>query len=143
MIFCDTSAIAKLYVAERESEAVRLRLEAEDRILVSEFGRMELMQVFHRQFREGRWSRDGLLAAVRQFSTDDARGLYTWLPVDREISLRSAETFLALSPKVFLRAGDCIHLVTAVANRIDEICTYDRHQSAAAPALGLKAIAIE
>ena len=48
MIFHDTSAIAKLYLAEKESPAVRLKLGAEDQVFILEFGRAELMGVFHR-----------------------------------------------------------------------------------------------
>lgn len=58
MIFCDTSAVAKLYVAERESPAVRTLLESDDQVLVSELVRAELMAVFHRQLRERKWTRD-------------------------------------------------------------------------------------
>ena len=36
MIFCDTSAAAKLYVPEKESPALRIRLEGEDQVLVSD-----------------------------------------------------------------------------------------------------------
>ena len=56
MIFCDTSAVAKLYVAERESPAVRTLLESDDQVLVSELVRAELMAVFHRQLRERKWT---------------------------------------------------------------------------------------
>ena len=52
MIFCDTSAVAKLYVPERESVAVRRLLEAEDEVCLSELARPELMGVFHRRWRE-------------------------------------------------------------------------------------------
>jgi hypothetical protein len=48
MIFHDTSAIAKLYLAAKESPAVRLKLEADDQVFISEFGGAELMGVFHR-----------------------------------------------------------------------------------------------
>ena len=43
MIFCDTSAIAKLYVTEKESPPMRVRLEAEDQACVSELVRAELI----------------------------------------------------------------------------------------------------
>jgi len=48
MIFYDTSAFAKVYLAKKESPAGRLKLEAEDQVFISEFGRAELMGVFHR-----------------------------------------------------------------------------------------------
>ncbi len=138
MILCDTSAIAKLYLAEQESPAVRLKLEAEDQVFISELGRAELMGVFHRQLRERKWTRDQFLIAVRQFTNDDLGGFWTWLPLDGAIVEAAAKTFVTLPDSVFLRTADCLHLVTALHHRFAEICTYDTHQSAAAVALGLK-----
>ena len=56
MIFCDTSTMAKLYVPERESAAVRKLLEAEGAVYVSELARPELLGVFHRRLRERKWN---------------------------------------------------------------------------------------
>ena len=52
MLFCDTSTLAKFYVPEPESGVVRTCLEAEDRVVLSELARAELMGVFHRRLRE-------------------------------------------------------------------------------------------
>jgi predicted nucleic acid-binding protein len=140
MIFCDTSAVAKLYVPERESAAVRRLLETEDEVCVSELVRVELMGVFHRRLREGKWTRADFLAAVRQFSRDDLGGFWTWLPLDATIVEAAAKTYATLPETVFLRSADCLHLVTAVHHDFSEIYTYDGHQSAAANALGLEAL---
>ncbi|MEO6994041.1 MAG: type II toxin-antitoxin system VapC family toxin [Lacunisphaera sp.] len=138
MLFCDTSAMAKLYVVENETHAVRLKLESEDQIFVSELARAELFSVFHRQLREKVWTRDRFMTAIRQFSNDDLGGFWTWLPLDGAIVEAVAKTYVTLPAAVFLRASDCFHLVTALHHRFTEIHTYDRHQAAAAVALGLK-----
>lgn len=137
MICCDTSAVAKLYLAERESPAMRARLEAEDQVFVSELVRAELMAVFHRQLRERKWPRDKFITAVRQFTNDDITGFWTWLPLDSMIVEAAAKTYTTLPDDVFLRCADCIHLVTAMHHNFSEIYTYDMHQSAAATALGI------
>ena len=142
MIFCDTSTIAKLYMSEPESRAVRDRLEGEDEVCVSALARPELMGVFHRRLREGRWTRADFLAVVRQFSTDDISGFWTWLPLDASVIEAAARTYATLPDNVFLRSADCLHLVTALHHRFVEIYTHDRHQVSAAQALGLKPIAI-
>ena len=49
MIFCDTSLVAKLYVVEAESKAVRALLEKEDQRFVSDLVRVELMGVLDRK----------------------------------------------------------------------------------------------
>lgn len=138
MIFCDTSFVAKLYIVEQESLAVRALLEAEDQILVSALARAELMAVFHRQLREKKWTRGMFATAVRQFTSDDIAGFWTWLPLDTAIVEAAARTYLTLSEDVFLRTADCLHLVTALHHNCAEIYTYDARQSAAAAAFGLK-----
>jgi len=83
MILCDTSAAAKLYIVEKESPAMRQRLETEDQVFVSELVRVELMGVFHRQLREKKWTRDKFLTAVRQFTNDDIGGFLDVASVGR------------------------------------------------------------
>ncbi len=140
MIFCDTSAVAKLYVPERETTAVRRLVETEDEVCVSELARVELMGVFHRRLREGKWTRADFIAAVRQFSHDDLGGFWTWLPLSATIVEAAAKTYATLPETVFLRSADCLHLLTAIHHGFSEIYTYDGHQAAAAEVLGLKAL---
>ena len=142
MIFCDTSAAAKLYVPEKESAALGELFEAEDEVVLSELARLELMAVFHRRLREGRWTRAQFMAATRQFSNDDLGGFWTWLPLDKAILDAAARTYASLPGTVFLRSSDCIHLVTALRHGFGDIYTYDTHQSKAAEALGLRAVTV-
>jgi predicted nucleic acid-binding protein len=142
MIFCDTSTVAKLYIPEAESSAVSRRLEAEDEVCVSELVRTELMAVFHRRLREGKWTRADFSAAVRQFSADVISGFWTWLPLDSQITTAAANTYSTLPDSIFLRSADCLHLVTALRHNFADVFTHDRHQTAAASALGLRAIEI-
>lgn len=138
MIFCDTSAVAKLYIAEKESPAMRAVLESEDQVSVSELMRAELMAVFHRQLREKKWTRERFMTAIRQFANDDVGGFWTWLSLDSAIVESAARTYTTLPDTVFLRSADCLHLVTAMHHSFTDIYTYDTHQTAAAKALGLK-----
>jgi hypothetical protein len=142
MIFLDTSAFAKLYVPEPESAALRKIVEAEDEVYASELVRVELTSVFHRRWREGKWSQADFLAAVRQFSADDIGGFWTWVPLNSAIVDAAAKTYTTLPVDKFLRSSDGIHLVTAVQQNFTEIYTYDVQQTSAASALGIKAIAV-
>lgn len=139
MIFCDTSAIAKFYVPELESPKIRQVIEAEDEVYLSELVRVELMGVFHRRLREGKWSQSEFLAAVRQFNHDDIGRFWHWVPLDSVIVQAASNAFITLSPSIFLRSADCLHLVTAMHHNFDTIYTYDGHQSNAAAHLGLRA----
>lgn len=142
MIFLDTSAFAKLYVPESESAALRRLVEAEDEVVASELVRVELTSVFLRRWREGKWSQADFLAAVRQFSSDDLGGFWTWVPLNSAIIEAAAKTYTTLPAEKFLRSADCLHLVTAVQQNFSEIYTYDVQQTAAAPSLGLNAVAV-
>ena len=143
MIFCDTSTAAKLYVPERESAAVRQRLESEDEVCVSELVRVELMGVFHRRLRERKWGRADFTTAVRQFSHDEISGFWTWLSLDSVIMEAAAKTYSTLPDTLLLRSADCLHLVTGLHHNFSEIHTHDTHQAFAAAALGMRALVIE
>jgi len=125
-----------------ESHAVQQRLEAEDVVHVSELARPELMAVFHRRWREGKWSQADFTAAVRQFSADITSGVWSWLPVDATIMEPASKIYTALPEAVFFRTADCLHLVTVLHHNIPEIFTHDKHQTAAAAALGITPITI-
>lgn len=142
MIFCDTSTLAKYYVPEKETPLVQATLDNEDRVYLSDLARVELMAVFHRRFREKKWSFDEFRAATRQFVKDDLAGYWTWAPLETEVVREAANVFCTLPPTVFLRGADCLHLVTALRHGFTEIYTHDIHQQKAAPALGLAAITI-
>lgn len=142
MIFCDTSTVAKLYVPEKESMAVRRVLEGEEEVCASQLARVEMMGVFHRRLREGKWKRNEFQAAVRQFSSDEIGGFWTWLPLDQAVLDAATATYAVLPEDVFLRTADCLHLTTALRHRFQEIYTHDQHQMAAASWLGLKAISL-
>jgi len=140
MIACDTSALAKFYVPEKESKVIRALLENADQVCLSELARVELMAVFHRRLREGSFSKRDFTAVIRQFQHDDLAGFWTWLPLDPFILNAAAETFTTLSPTTFLRSSDCIHLVTAIHHRFQSFLTFDAHQTTAASALGLRVV---
>jgi predicted nucleic acid-binding protein len=142
MIFCDTSTLVKFYLIEPEMPAVRAVFEAELKICASELARVEVMATFHRRLREKKCSRSDFQNAVNQFTRDDIADYWTWLPLAPAITEAAARTFMTLSPAVFLRASDCIHLITALHHKFDTIHTHDIHQSAAATTLGLKAITL-
>ena len=142
MIICDTSTIAKYYVFEPESARVRERLDNEDAVYVSELVRVELMGVFHRRLRERKWTQEEFTAAASQFHADDLSGYWTWLPLDGTIAEAAATTYATLPPDVFLRSSDCLHLATAIRHGFAAIHTHDKHQTVAAPSLGLEAIVI-
>jgi predicted nucleic acid-binding protein len=142
MIFCDTSTLAKYYVPEVDTPRVQVKLDAEDRVYLSDLARTEVMAVFHRRLREKKWSRSDFQAAVRQFAKDDLAGFWAWAPLDGDVTREAAKVFSTLPDSVFLRAADCLHLVTALRHGFTEIHTHDEHQRKGAAAVGLTPITI-
>lgn len=140
MIFCDTSFFAKLYLPERESASVQERFDREDQICLSELARVELAAALHRTWREKYWTRSQYQAALAQFAQDDLSNYWTWLPIGEEIVRGAARLYERLPEDVPLRSADCLHLATALHHRFEEIHTFDKHQAAAAAALGLRTI---
>lgn len=143
MIFCDTSTLAKFYVFEPDSPAVRKRLDAESGVMLSDLARAELMGVFHRRLRERRWDRQAFEATVRQFQQDERSGFWSWAPLDSKTTAEAAEAFTSLPDTLFLRTTACLHLVTARREGFKSLFTHDRHQFEAAPPFGLDPIAID
>ncbi len=142
MIFCDTSTLAKYYVPEAETSAIQRRLDGEPQVYLSDLARAELMGVFHRRLREGKWTSAEFQAVVRQFSKDDIANYWQWLPLDATIVEEVVKTYTTLPKDIFLRTADCLHLVTALHHGFSEIHTHDVHQTRAAGALGLKAVVV-
>jgi predicted nucleic acid-binding protein len=98
------------------------------------------MSVFHRRMREREWNREQFQTAANQLSRDDTVQYWTWLPVGSFIIGAASQMYLSLPESAFLRASDCLHLVTALHHGFEEVCTFDRHQQAAVQTLGLTVI---
>ena len=137
MIFCDTSALAKFYVQESESAKVRRIILEDEDVSASELARVELMAVFHRRLREGKWIREVFHEVVQQFLQDDLGGYWKWHPLDPATLEAASRAYQILPDSVFLRATDCIHLATAVRHNHPSVLTFDAQQMAAARAFGL------
>lgn len=137
MIYFDAAYIAKLYLKEPDSDAVRARAAAEGEVGSGALARIEVVSVFHRKLREKLAAPGQFQQLMKQFDSDCEAGLWMWLPATPAILQSAVEKYRQLPADVFLRAGDAIHLATAAEARLREIFTNDRHLLAAAPHFGL------
>lgn len=133
MIYFDTAYLAKCYLNEPGAEQVRALAEASPVIACCQSGEVELTAVFHRHLREGKLKPREFQVAVSQFLADQAAGVWTWLPVSKDLLLESSRAFHCLNPSVFLRAADAIHLTCARRHGLQGVYTNDRHMLAACP----------
>lgn len=136
--YFDSAFIAKFYLDEPESEAVRDLAASLSRVSCLLLGRMEVAAVFHRKWREGSFSEMAFREVGAQFAQDCAQGLWTWLPLTPSL-VDAATARLAHLPKtVFLRSADALHLICASEHGFREIFSNDRHLGLAASHFKLK-----
>ncbi len=124
MSYFDSAYIAKFYLDEPESDAVRQ--------LAEDVGQVEVAAVFHRKLRESAFDTRAFREVMAQFDDDCGQDLWTWLPLTPALATRAAAAFTRLPSTIFLRAADALHLVCAQEHGLSEIYTNDRHMSAAA-----------
>ena len=137
MIYFDTSYVAKCYLNETGSSAVRQLAESQPAIASSEYARIELTSTFLRNLRDGFLTRAQFKLVLRQFESDDKSDIWIWLPVTSELCRKASTRITTLPTATFIRAGDALHLLTAQELGETEIWTKDRHLLAAAPHFGI------
>lgn len=140
MSYFDSAFIAKFYLDEPESEAIRALAASLGRVHCVSYGRLEVAAALHRKLREGTFTEPVLREVSGQFSDDCNAGLWTWLPITDELIAAVAQSITRLPGTVFLRAADALHLACAREHGFAEIYTSDRHVLAAAHHYKLKAV---
>lgn len=136
-MYLDSAYLAKFYLNEPDAPAVRKLISRASSVYSSAWAQIEVTNVFHRHVREGSLSRDQgreLMDVFRLHIEDDVWNL---VPVSDAMLRRAAVLIRALPREVPLRAGDAIHLATALDIGETEIWTSDRHLLAAAPQVGI------
>ena len=137
MIYFDSTYIAKLYLKEPDSDAVRARVALEGEVCSAVLAQLEVASVFHRKLREKLATPDEFRRLMDQFDSDCADGLWTWLPVTSAVLQSVVAKYRQLPADTFLRAADAVHLATAAEAELTTIFSNDRHLLAAAPHFGL------
>ncbi len=136
--YFDTAYVAKCYLNEPDADAVRKVARSSPDLYISAFSIAELACVFHRRLREGALAESAAIKLRHAFLDDVKNEVWQLLPVTQYL-LRQVELLTRTLPReVFLRAGDAIHIVSAVEAGFNEIWTNDRHLLAAADHFGLQ-----
>jgi hypothetical protein len=140
--YFDSSYIAKFYLDEPESDAVRRLAESLGQVRCVVIGQIEVAAVFHRKLREGAFTAAAFREVMGQFDDDCGLGLWTWLPLTPTLTAKTAKAFTGLPRSLFLRAADALHLLCAQEHGVAEIYTNDRHMTAAARHFRLKPMTV-
>ncbi len=136
-LYFDTAYIAKCYLNEPDGAAVRRLARRAAGLCSSMLCIAEMACVLQRQIREGRLSSDQAAEWRAEFLGDVHNGVWVLLPVSERLWYRVEAAVSALPPAACVRAGDAVHLVTALEAGFTEIWTNDRHLLNAAPHFGL------
>jgi len=136
-VYLDSTYIAKFYVNEPDSAAVRTVIRRGRSLVSSAWALGEVTCVFHRHFREGSLDARQLSKLYDTFLEHVDAGVWTLFPVTEALLRRMIFRVSSLPSSVFLRAGDAVHLVTAWDAGEREIWTNDRRLLEAAAHFGL------
>ena len=138
-IYLDSSALAKLYVPEPESDSLDTFLRGRRDLLISELAITEELTAVARK------RRDAKLTAAQSFEIRDAvladadSGSFYRLDLSPLVH-RQAERLLLNVESVALRTLDALHVALALHGSATYIVTFDARMRAVALHAGLKAV---
>jgi predicted nucleic acid-binding protein len=135
-LYCDTSALLKLYLPESGSDELNTVMEGRDDVLVSDLAVTEIVSAVARRLRQGSLTQDVARrlqhAILRRLDED----VYHRIELTRDVH-RRAEHFLLTLPGAPLRAADALHLALAASARAASLASFDARLAAASRAAGL------
>ena len=136
MIYLDASYIVKCYLREAGSREVLALVQRRPGRSCALHGRVELYSAVHRRLREKHLSAHDAAAVWKRFESDERSGLWHWLTLTENVIRRACDMFEKLSPDVFLRSGDALHLACARVAGETEVVATDKRLRDAAKLLG-------
>lgn len=135
-LYCDTSALLKLYLPEPGSDECNEVLEGRDDVLVSDLTVTEIVSAAARRLHQKSLTREAVRRLQHAILGRLDAGVYHRVELTRDVH-RRAEHFLLASQAAPLRAADALHLAHAASGRAASLATFDARLAAAARASGL------
>ena len=135
-VYCDASALLKLYLPEPGSDEFNRLIEGRNDLLVSDLAVTETVSALARRLREGALTREVADRAWHAILEALDDGTYGRVELTRDAH-RRAEHFLLSLTSAPLRALDALHLALATSARAASMASFDARLRAAARAVGL------
>jgi uncharacterized protein len=135
-LYCDASALIKLYFPEPDSNELNRVLEGRDDLLASDLAVTEIVSALARRARENAlgWAEASRVRRAVLTAIED--GACQRVELTRDVH-REAERLLLRRSDAPLRAADALHLALAASARAASMATFDVRLSAAARGVGL------
>ena len=137
-LYFDSAYIAKCYLTEPDGPKVRELARSASFLYSSAICVAEIACVFHRQVREDSLDANAASVHRKHFRSDLKNEVWQLIPVTDHVLERVEALVQNLPTGSFIRAGDAIHLASAIESGFGEIWTNDRHLLAAANHAGLR-----
>ena len=138
-LYVDSSALAKLYVPESDSDEVDAYLRGKTGLMISELSITEVLSATARRKREGELSADAANRIRDALLSDADGGAFLRLHLDPAVH-REAERLLLTGTAVPLRTLDALHLALAFSGSATHVLTFDRRMREAALHTGLNVV---
>jgi predicted nucleic acid-binding protein len=138
-IYVDSSALAKLYVPEPESDTLETFFRGRRDLMVSELAITEVLSAVARRRREGMLTAHQALEIRDAVLADADSGSFHRLDMSPVVH-REAERLLFHAESVALRTLDALHLAVALLGSATHVATYDARMRAATLYAGLKTL---
>ena len=135
-VYLDTSALAKLYMPERWSDALEKALVGRRDVLVSELAVTELTSALSRRLRAGDLSAADGRRVYQRVVRDIMDGEFGRVELTSDVHREAERLLLSVAPRTALRASDSLHLAQASLAGARVLVTFDKRMSEAAEALG-------
>ncbi len=135
-VYLDTSALAKLYVQETDSDELDSALVGRHDLFISELTLTELTSALARRIREGVIEAAAGRSIYQQVFRDIQAGEYRLLDLTSATHREAERLLLTIGRHAPIRAADSLHLATAALAEVRALITYDRPMHVVASALG-------
>ena len=138
-VYLDSSALAKLYVPEAESDTLDAFFQGRRDLMISELAITEVLSAVARRRREGMITAHQALEIRDALLADADSGSFHRLDMSPVVH-RAAERLLFHIESVAMRTLDALHVAVALQGSATHIVTYDARMRAAALHSGLKTV---
>ena len=138
-IYIDSSALAKIYMPEPESEELDRFLRGHQDLIISELCITEVASAAARRKREGVLKLRQVKQIHEAILADAELGYYRCLDISPIIH-RDAEQLLLSTESVPLRTLDALHIALALSGAAERVITFDARMASAAVVHGLEIV---